>query len=113
MPVAVSDDAPGGGADGIRIDHFGASLTGTLNGYALTQFDISIYDLDGTAFSSSMLQIPTDLSQFELATVSMQFSGSAYVAGNITSIQLVPEPSLAALLGAGSLAIALRRRIAA
>jgi hypothetical protein len=110
VPVAVYDGAPGSGADGIRIDNFGASLTGTLNGYALTGFGISIDDLDGTAFSSSMLQIPTDLSQFESATVYMQFSGSAYVVGNITSIQLVPEPSLAALLGVGALAIALRRR---
>ena len=59
-----------------------------------------------------MLQIPTDLSPFETATWAMRVSGATdpEFGGHITSIQLVPEPSLAALLGAGVLAIALRRR---
>ncbi len=37
-------------------------------------------------------------------------AGAAQSGGHLTPIQLVPEPSLAALLGAGVLALALRRR---
>jgi hypothetical protein len=62
-----------------------------------------------------VLQVPTDISQFEIAQFDVLFADAIRhsFSGNITSIQLVPEPSLAALLGAGVLALALRRRVAA
>ena len=90
------------------------SLTGTDgSGNALTFVRFSLEDYDGTAFSSQVLQVPVDVSQFETADFFMTFAGGGRLEGSITSIQLVPEPSLLALLGAGVLTLALRRRIAA
>ncbi len=105
--VSMGDGVPGAG-DGIQIDSNGASFTGTSGSYALTEFQINIDDADGTVFSSQMLQIPTDLSEFESARFFMRFL-SPSIQGHLTSIQLVPEPSLAALLGTGLLVLALRR----
>ena len=91
------------------------TLTGSYGGYPIIHAQMDVADLDGTAFASQALQVPTDLSQFERSAFSIRFGGftSPVFSGHLTSIQVVPEPSLAALLGAGVFALALRRRAAA
>lgn len=88
----------------------GSSFTGSFEGQGLGQVIVTVADTDATAFNSVAIQVPTDLAPFEDKRIILDFGGGISVQGNITSIQLVPEPSIAALLGAGALAFARRRR---
>jgi hypothetical protein len=95
----------------------GGSFTGTFGANVLIDARIELIDTAGAVIASQALQIPSDPTQFDLSSnqFSMRFSGPSdpVFRGHITSIQLVPEPTLPALLGTGVLAIALRRRSSA
>ena len=83
----------------------------SILGQQLSTFQFSL--LGGPGQPSDAFFIPTDVSAYPLAYLNLN-DGLAFVqlGGYITSIQLVPEPSLAALLASGALGafIALRRR---
>ncbi len=83
---------------------------GPIGGGPFGDFSLVLDGGSGAGVVSGALAVPTDVTLFS----STEFSFNAgTVAGHITSIQLVPEPSIAALLAAGVLALALRRRAAA
>jgi hypothetical protein len=110
LSVLIGDDV--NGQDGFEVFHSSSgstTYTASFEGEGLADFFVDLSDSEGTAFNSVALQVPTDVAPFEFTLFYFLFPGN-YIEGNVTSIQVVPEPSIAALLGAGALAFARRRR---
>ena len=95
--------------DLFRISGGLSAVAGSIGGGPSPYFHLNLYSASGLGITTgSVLAVPTDVTLFSEPIFT--FGG---LVGHITSIQLVPEPSLAALLGVGALALALRRRAAA
>ena len=74
----------------------------SIGGGPFSSFQLNLYGSGIT--TGNVLAVPTDVMLFH--NTNFIFNGINDPMGHITSVQLVPEPSLLALLGAGSLALA-------
>jgi PEP-CTERM motif len=101
---------------GGSLDHFHASFDGPLTGAALNgltpyEFDLAL-SFPGTSLSSEAVPLFLSLDPLDGNQSSIDF-GSAdenTLDFKVTSLVAVPEPSLVAILGAGALLLARRRR---
>jgi hypothetical protein len=102
--------------DQFGVDQFATPVSflgtngGALDGNALTGIGMTLSDYDQVVFNSVALQVPVDVAPFEQNSFGVGFGGVS-INGHVTQIQLVPEPRLTALIGAGVLAIACARRV--
>jgi len=100
--ITVSDVSAGGGTDSYQFQLMG----GTPGSFTLT-----LEDDDGVMLSNVDLPLaPPTLSFAERATFSIRFEEDESTSGDITSLFLIPEPSVGVLLALGVAGlIALRR----
>lgn len=92
--------------------HAGTPLSCSLNNIPITDLSFRLVNTAGQPFSDTSLPTTLPLSYFQAsAYMNITFAGQAGSAiGQVTSLQLVPEPTVAGLLVLAAVAFAARRR---
>jgi hypothetical protein len=90
----------------------GGIVSGSINGFPASDFQFSLVNLGGQPFSDTSLPGNLALSDFPaLRQMQVMFAnGGGAVFGEVTSLELIPEPGAGALLGLAGVALVARLR---